>query len=290
MIEFRKRLGVAGASEAVQLKTESANGGFVDLTNKYDGTEAITCTIWPGDDREVTTTLPVTWDSGPLGQIRIAFPQATMATLEATWYSGLVTLADLTAELAEFRVVAEAGPGSATAPKVYHSYKDLLDEAPWAAKLADRLKDQSGFAEVAAESRRWVDAAILKAVPTLYWGLTGTPWARSGYLRAGLYDPYGSLGLGDDPTIAAALDADQLILTTATGRRFVQAAVYKTLSVICRRAVGMTADNDLLTLSKEYQDMADKKLASCVAEIDTNGDGTPEFVFSLAPKARVRRA
>lgn len=292
MLEFTKRQGVGGGSESIQLTTESANGGYVNLTDKYTGDEALSCVLWPGDDRAATATLPANWDDGPAGQVRITFTKDVMTTLEATWYSGLLTLADGSEALAEFRVVVEAGPGTATAPKVYHSYKDLLDEAPWAAKLASQLNDQSGFSEVAAESRRWVDAAILKAVPSLTWGQYSTPgYGTSSYgYGSAYYDPYGSLGLGDDPTIAAALDADQLTLTTATGRRFVQAAVYKTLSVILRRAVGVTPNNDLLTLSDKYEGMADKKLATCVAEIDVNADGIPEYVFSLAPRAKLRRA
>lgn len=289
MLTFTKRQGIADA-EALQLVTTTDAGGYTNLINKYTGSEALLCELWPGDDRAVTTTLPATWVSGPLGQVRITFRQATMATLEATWYSGLLTLADASEALAEFRVEVEAGPGTATAPKVYHSYKDLLDEAPWASKLASQLKDESGFAEVAAESRRWVDAAILKAVPSIYWGLNAIPGFGASSFGSALYDPYGSLGLGDDPVIAAALDADQLILTTATGRRFVQAAVYKTLSVILRRAISPAASNDLLTLSDKYENMAEKKLASCVAAIDVNGDGIPEYTFSLAPRAKLRRA
>jgi hypothetical protein len=289
MLEFKKIQGV-GDVEPITIRTPTSNGGFADLTDKYTGDEELLCVLWPGDDQAVTATLPATWDSGPLGQVRITFPQATMATLEATWYYGLLTLADSSEALAEFRVEVEAGPGAAAALKVYHSYKDLLDEAPWAAKLADQLKDQSGFAEVRAESRRWVDAAILRAVPTLDWGPTSYRTYAASFYGSLPYDPYGSLGLADDPTIAAALDADQLILTTSTGRRFVQAAVYKTLSVITRRAVGMTANNDLLALSEKYEVMADKKLATCVAEIDVNADGIPEHVFSLASRARLRRA
>lgn len=292
ILTFTRRQGVAGASETIQVTTLSDTGKYVPLLSKYDGTEALSCVLWPGDDQAVTTTLPATWDatSAPLGQVDVAFPLDAMTSLEVTWYDGMLRLADGSADLAAFRLEVTPGPGTATAGKVYHAYKDLLDELPYVGKLKDQLNDQSGFREVAADSRRWVDAAILRAVPSLEYGLTSMP-IQADWSRASIaYDPYGSLGLGDDPIIAAALDADQLVLTTSTGRRIVKAAVYKTLSVILRRAVGTNATNDLTALSTDYEKLAEKTLATCVAHIDVNADGIPEYVFSLAPRAKLRRA
>lgn len=293
MLTFTKRQGVSGGSEVVQIQTASANGGYTPLVNKYTGTEALSCVLWPGDDQVMTTTLSATWSDAPNGKVSIAFPLATMTTLDVTWYDAMLKLADGSADLAAFRLEVTAGPGTAVAGKVYHTYKDLTDELPFVRKLADHLNDQSGFREIAAESRQWVDAAILRATPPIYYGLNvmqsygeGSPGSLT---YAGWYDPYGSLGLSDDPIIAAALDADQLVLTTSTGRRFVKASVYKTLSVILRHAVGMQTTNDLMAMSKDYADMAERTLRSCVAHIDTNGDGYPEYVITLN-RTRLRRA
>ena len=115
------------------------------------------------------------------------------------------------------------------------------------------------------------DAAILRSVPV---GCCG--WHES-------------FGQGEDPTIAAALNAGQLIITTATGRRFVDAGVYYALSRILRRSVGYKTANDLVAMAAEYERDAKATLASCTAEIDVNGDGYPEYVFPLGI-ARVRRA
>lgn len=291
MLTITKRQGVSGGTEVVQVQTESDDGGFVPQINVYDGSETLACVLWPGDDQAVTATLPATWDetSAPLGKATIAFPLDVMTALEPSWYDAMLSIADGSADLAAFRLVVEPGPGTAAAGKVYHSYKDLTDEMPSVGKYADYLNDQSGFREVAAESRRWIDAEILQRAPVGCQGLYGPFGCQSWDGGYAYYDPYGARDQAEDPILAAALDADKLVLTTATGRRFVQAAVYKTLSVILRRAVGMNATNDLFTLSKRYEDMAKKTLASCIANIDVDGDGFAEYVVSLG-RNKVRRA
>jgi hypothetical protein len=285
MLTFSKRQGMADA-EVLQLMTATDSGGYAKLTDKYDGSEELLCVLWPGDDRSITTTLPASWDDGPLGKVRIEFPADVTTTLEPTWYGGLLSLASDSTLLAEFRVVVEAAPGSAAPPKVYHRYQDLVDELPWVGKLADQLNDQGGFVEVAAAARRWIDAAILRSVPVR--GAYGSPWYGFSSWDDSYNGVYGSLGQAEDPDVAAALDADQLDVTTATGRRFVEASIYWTLAKVLKRAVGMQANNDLLKLSDEYKDAADKKLATCVAVIDTNGDGVPEYVLPLNRRRMIR--
>lgn len=283
MLTFTKRQGSAGV-EVVQVVTEDGKGGYTPLVDKYVGDEDLVCILWPGDDRSTTTTLAATWDDGPAGKVRVAFPADATAALDATWYSGLLSLASDSTALADFRLVVEAGPGTAAAPKTYHAYRDLLDELPWIATLADQMKDQSGFVEVAADARRWIDAAILRSVPD--GGFLGLPWRGS---WVGAYTGvYGALDQADDPTIAAALDADQLMLGTATGRRFVRASVYYTIAKVLRRAVGVKGDNDLLTLSKQYAADAERELYGSTAQIDVDGDGAPDYVFPLN-RARLRR-
>jgi hypothetical protein len=292
MLEFRRRKGVAGATETVQLQTLSASGGFTPALNVYDGSESLECDLWPGDDRSVVGSLPMTWNDAPNALVDIAFPLDVMTALDVTWYSGMGKLADGSADLIEFRLEVTPGPGSASAPAAYHTYKDLTDELPWIGKLADLLQDQSGFAEVAALARKWIDAAILRVVPDQDWSRLACGWGR-GYgtwgAGSGYYGYYGSTGQAQDPIIAAALDANQLMLTTATGHRFVEASVYYTLGRILKRAAGMQQTQDLIGMGDDYMKQAEKKLMSCKAEIDTNGDGVAEYVFPLN-RTIVRRA
>src|SRR6185312_14246149 len=104
MLTIKRRYGVAGAPEIIQARALSDNGGYVDATGIYDGSESLTCQLWPGDDRSETTTLPATWFDASAGQIKVEFPLAAMATLEVTWYDVMLRLTDSSADLAAFRL------------------------------------------------------------------------------------------------------------------------------------------------------------------------------------------
>jgi hypothetical protein len=296
MYTHKLRKGASGQL-SLQVRRLSADGvGYEDAEGVYTGSEPLSCSLWPGDDRAQAASLAATWEDAPAGKVRVEIPSATTIGLAVGAYKGAVTLTATARDVAYFRLEVESSPGSAAEPKAYHTYADLTAELPWVGKLANPNQDQSGFAELAGEARRWIDAAILRSVPSRNWPQLG--FGYGGGLRGGSsggcrsWGPggvYGSLGNAEDPTIAAALDANQLIITTATGRRFVQASVYYTLYKILRRAAGMQQSDELIAMAAEYKRDAEAMLNSCTAEIDTNGDGVPEYVFPLG-RVQVRRA
>ena len=290
-----QRQGVGGSPVSLQVQRRAAKGGFEPAANLFDGSEPIQCVLWAGDDRAQATTLPCSWLDAASGTVKVQFPAATMAGLDVGWYQALVERTDLSQSLVAFRVQVEPGPGTSGKPSSYHTYADLTAELPWVGKLADYLQDQSGFAEVAGEARQWIDAAILRSVPARDWRRFG-PGLGLGFGAGGRCSSWGSgsggdqpVGLSEDPDVAAALAAGQLMTATATGRRFVRASVYYTLSKILRRSIGYKAANDLIEMAAQYRRDADALLASCVAEIDVNADGVPEYVFPLN-RVQVRRA
>lgn len=269
MLTFRKRYGVGGGSETIQLRAADENGGFADLTGEFDGSEPLTALVWPGDDRAQTATLPAEWDDGPAGRVRVDFPLETMTALAVGWYDGMLKLADGSLDLAAFRVEVLPGPGTGGAPKAYHTYQDLTDELPWVGKLADYLQDQSGFAEVAAESRRWIDGCVLAAVPS-----------RGSVPNPRQFDLGGS-GLAHSVEIAELLDADGLDVTSPAGRRIVRAAVHRSLATILGRSVGMPGRTDLIDLADRHARKADNALMSAVAEIRAEPDGPVLYAIPL---------
>lgn len=285
MYKITIRKGASG-TDSIQLRRVK-DGGFEDATDQYTGSEELACAVWPGDDRAQAATLPVSWQDAPGGIVRVDFPAETTATLDVGWLSGAVWLVDGVRDLIYFSLVVESSPGSASAPPAYHTYQDLTNELPFIRELADKMQDQSGFAEASGEARRWIDAAILRAVPSQDWYQfgCGSGWGRG--WGGGV--AYGSTGQAEDPTIAAALNANQLMITTATGHRFVKASVYYALSRILERAVGFRTSEDLASLAARYEARAKSTLNSCTAEIDTNADGVPEYVFDLG-SIQVRRA
>ena len=266
-----RRYGVGGSPEPMTVMTTAVNGGFEPADGMFSGSEAITAVVWPGDDRSVSATLTVTWNTAP--NVLVQFPLATMQALSVGWYDGMVKLADDSRDLIAFRLQVESGPGSATAAKVYCSYQDLLSELPWIGKLAETLQDQNGFAETRGEARDWINSIILNASACSFYGLRSYQdrWDWN----------FSSSATSFDSAVKAALDADQLMLTTDTGKQIVKAAVYKSLATILGRAVGMQGNNELLRMSREYQSKADGKILVCIAELDTDDDGTAERTIRL---------
>jgi hypothetical protein len=81
--------------------------------------------------------------------------------------------------------------------------------------------------------------------------------------------------------VATALAADQLMLDNPNGKRLVRTSTYKALSIVLRRAVGKSANNDMIALASYYASQSENALISSVAEIDTNDDGVADIIIRL---------
>jgi hypothetical protein len=277
-IKWTKRFGVAGATETVQIR-DGRGDALTTPPGNFTGSETFACTIWPGDDRTATTTLPAAWLSYEDGTVDVTFPLATMQALAVGFYQWELKLSDGSVDCAVGTLDVTSGPGSGTAPSAYHTYADLVNELPWVGELRDYLQDQSGFAEVSQDAYDWINAAILKAVPVGGVGIISRQnfWWWSTPASSGTSPP-----LGEDAVIAGYLDDGKLITTTATGKRFVRASVYYTLGMILGRAIGMNTSQNVNALSGQYLRMAHEMLAKCTAEIDIDDDDVADYVIPLS--------
>ena len=246
--------GVDGSPVRFSVQAVSPNGGFAPAAGQYEGDEPIVCQVWPGGDRSQVATLPVEWvgpndaepfdPSNPL--VLASLPAAAYADLDAGVYKCRIAFADLSVHLVDFDLEVRDGPGSGVARPVYHTYKQLCDEFPAIDRLNDHLHDETGFADVSADSRDWIDAEIL---------VSAAGQIDCWYARA--------------TDFAAALEADAIDLTTPMGKRLVKAAVNKSLAQIMWRAVGMTnAPTDLEAEAARRDALAESLLRSCRIAID----------------------
>jgi len=262
MLTIQVAKGVDGSPVRFRIMAPDRNGGYSPAAGMLDGTEPLTCEVWPGSDRAVVATLPAelagpdddtpfdTNDPHALTQ----FPRASFDALDAGTYRARTQLADLSALLVEFAVELRDGPGASLARPAYHTYKQLCDECSFADRLSDHLHDETGFADVAADARDWIDAAILSAVPT------------RGVNRLRSYEWGWDWGPSDPARYAEALGSGSLELTTPDGMRIVRASVYRTLAVLYRRAVGMTnAPVDFIAEGGKYQARAEAELILATA-------------------------
>lgn len=258
MLTFTVTKGVLNSPQVIAIIGPAELGGVSVAAGQFDDAPALTCTLWPGDDRASVGTLAATWHDAPAALVRIDFTQATIDALETGWVKSIVTLASTGLVIAEFEIKIEAGPGSRAARPVYCSYQDLEDELSWIEDLRSETKDQSGFAEARADARDWIDSVILAAVPGESGdGLRSYSWGWTWGGECNLGRRYSDL-----------LTSNGLDVTSVSGRRIVKAAVYQSLSTILERCVGSSAGggHDLVQMSNDYRIKADALIICCTAD------------------------
>lgn len=261
-----KYLAVAGSDDVLDLIGPGEQpGSLAPVSEGFDGTEPLTCVLWPGGESAPVAYPAVAWGDGidafdpERPCVRIAWPlTGVIDQLRVGWWSGRVSLADLSCHLIEFRFQVLAGPDSAaTAPRVgLHAPRDLRVECPWIDRLAESI-DQAGFLEAAAEARDWIEGRAMRRVSACH---------RARY--------------------AAAMADPGIVTTGVGGRSIVKASVYYTLAQIFRRAVGMSNPPvDLIDASAAYEARADMELSTAYAEFD----GLPRIAMGGIIVGRVTR-
>lgn len=244
-----KYLAVAGSDDVLDLVGPGEQpGSLAPVSEGFDGTEPLTCVLWPGGESAPVAYPPVAWGDGdgvfdPARPcVRVSWPLAGVVDqLRVGWWSGRVALADLSCHLIEFRFAVLAGPDStAVAPRAgLHTPRDLRVECPWIDQLAEPI-DQTGFLEAAAEARDRIEERAMRRAPSC---------RRDSY--------------------AAALADPGLVTTGVGGRAIVRASVYYTLAMVHRRAVGMSNPPvDLIDAAKDYEARAERELSAAYAEFD----------------------
>lgn len=286
-----KFAGVGGSPDAIAVVGPATDGGgLAPASGAFAGTEPLSCVVWPGGTSPPVAWPPVAWgdDAGSFDPdkpvLTVSWPPATVAALSPGWWRGRVSLADMSANLAEFRVQVLDGPdAAATSPRAaLHSYADLRFECPWIERLQEDV-DQAGFAAAGAEARDWIEQRAAASVsevwqptrPAVAW-----PWAWGV-----LYQPYvPPAPIRKD--YEAAIAATGLDLSGTNGRLIVKASVHYALSMIFRRAVG--APNppvDLTDGSKFHESKAVETLNRAEVRV---GD-LPPIRFGDVAVGRLRR-
>lgn len=272
MLTIQRTRGVAGPPEAIVPVQRAVLGGY-EPSDQFEDMPAVTCEVWPGGGLPVALTLPAEWSVD--GEAAATFvvvdtPQSAMDALSTGRYGARIRLASDGSEIVRFAVAMYPGVGSSEVRPAYHLYDDMLREQPMIEKYEDDLRDQTGFAATAADTRNWIDAKILKA---------SCRNRRCGSTR------YGTPSL----TYAEALAAGHLVLTDPGGSQVVQASIYRTLSVLMRRIEGMSnAPDDIRDLRGEYQAWADEALDDVRLSFDP-ATGLAPVTLGGMPIGRVTR-
>jgi hypothetical protein len=264
VIECQQSQGVAGYDLLV-LYREDANGGYTPASDVFTGDETFAAEIWPGSDRAVVLTPAVSWAVVEDAAVRIDYTVEDLALLWPGRFLGRVLCNEKPGLFAEFALKLASGPGLREARPVYHTFRDLKDEYPDIERLQSLLEDETGFADLSADARDWIDAEVLDA---------GRSQVHCWWLRRAGY--------------ADALAADGLDLATPGGRAIVRASVNKTIASIMRRAMFVTnAPDGLKEEAKEREEEAERLLRSSTARF--TGGSLRSIRLGAMPVGRVVR-
>lgn len=243
------------------------------LTGAFDGTEAITCVAWSGEDQTVAFTLPVVWDNAPLGTIKVQVPGPISAAQDVGLYQCLVKLADDSEALARFTLDIRHAPGTGVETITpYCSYQDLEEYAPWV-RLVQTEEDLAGFLDKRVQAREWFDWLVLNNYRGASVGLFenhstlafvfggGVGWRRS---------------LGPSPSLITYLQQNKLIVRP----QVIRCCAYKAISYIGLSQIGL--NNQFAVYGAYYRDQVDREATGITAEIDLTGTGIGSLFINLS--------
>lgn len=157
-----------GISCVVTVQLVDSDGA--DLVNKYDGTEALSATAWPGDDQAQAFACTAAWNDAALGLVDLTIPSANTVDEDDGIYQWLIQLANDSAVLARGSMFVSGTPGTGLPgdPDLTSLQYLQLSLAP--VTLSQAQTDYLPYAVQAASNlaRRFCNQQITRSVYTQY--------------------------------------------------------------------------------------------------------------------------
>lgn len=228
-----------------------------DVITSYLGTDTLEAKVWPGDDQGVLFLPQAEWEGGDAGTGRVLVwgsRQDVSALTPGTYYLLItVTRADRTKEAYSSYFVVTPGPGLAAPLRAYCTIDDLRDEYEDVDSLQTR-RNQAGFADVRAKTRKDVDSVVLSC----YRG--DRLWLRD------ILDGGGLVKTTDVVKLATLWS-----LASILGAKLPDAATV---------AAGRSSAHQ--QAAARFERRANALAKSLVAEIDIDGDGIADITVNCA--------
>jgi hypothetical protein len=242
-------------------------GSYDPLSN------ALKCQIWPGDDQPPVHVhgLEAVWEDASSGKYSIRIPPLDTC-LDTAIYSIRVVMDDIDGlkEVYRGKIRIVDAPGCYPDKlKVYCSYRDLLDKAPWIDTLQTDM-DRSGFMRQRSAAKSWIDMAIIKRSKVL-----DDSWHDStNYLYYGVVPPNFAYS-----SYVAKLISDGKIMVDDTIKSI--AAAY-TVHLICETQFSPSgAYGPYLEISRRMYGSAAHELETAIIHFDANSDGLADLHIEI---------
>lgn len=259
---------IQGTQAVYQIALLDANG---DPITSYTASDSLSAEVWPGDDQSTIFTPSVEWIDATAGTLKLSFATADTSSIDPGKYKAVVyiTVAGQDPVAAWYGLVdILAAPGSATLPKTYGSYEDMLVYALWIKDLPN-ADFATGFVENRAEARRWLDTVIQRH----YRSFFGVPKSDGT-----AYYAYPMLNIGQDKVLKDWLDADYLMLTDQVREVVAKRAIGSVLTQL----YGPTQEGSAYQQEgRKFLAEADSLVKSMVAQLDLNNDGFGDVMIDL---------
>lgn len=256
-----------GVDRDYQLQLNDPTTGL-PLTSVYAGSETLSAVIWDGADGPAVATPSATWISGPLGTIKLTLAAANTASLDVQPWPIRVSIATggRTFPAWEGWLDLQPSPGSGSTLKSYCSFADMLQYGGQWVKQLLTTANRAGFLEERNRARTKLDEWILANWrPAVSYSTRTGPWGWSSTESP-------------NKTLKAHLDADKLIVTEKAREITARLA----LGFACEAKLDPSEAADPWARQARYQFRKASALAvTYVAEVDTNGDGYPEYAINL---------
>jgi hypothetical protein len=252
----------------VTLRDQDGNA----ITN-YDGTEALTATVWPGADMPASFTAVTTWITPASGTIRIAVAAADTSSLTTGRYQLLARVQPAGRDPVDAygcSIDILQGPGAGTKPKMYVDYGHLLRYGRGWIRQLQTDDDEAGFAQQIGRATSWFDDVLhahwrVASMVLVVGGQAFGP-RRSGARSTWLQDQL-------DAVPPKIMFNDQIRECVAK----------KALAYICEGQIGVGEQSrEYGRLARMYHGQSDY-LATCLTvSLDTDGNGFPDVTISCS--------
>lgn len=241
--------------------------GFDPLVN------VLTCQIWPGDDQPPIPIngLDATWENAANGAYSIRIPPLDQCLATAI-YSIRVLMNGFDGQKEVYRGkirIVDAPGHYPDKLKVYCSYRDILDKAPWIDSLQTDM-DRSGFMRQRSAAKSWIDTAIIKRSKIL-----DNSWHYSNrYMYYGVVPPNFSYSV----YIAKLISDGKMMVDEVIN----SIAAYYAVHLICETQFSPGGSfGPYLDISRRMYGSAAHQLETAIIHFDANDDGKSDLQIEI---------
>lgn len=263
---------IKGTSKDIILQAQNPDG---TVPTVFLDTDELVTNLFAGEGQPALLLPATFWADASTATFVVAFNNDDSADLGVAVYKAVTTATrdGRSAAVANWSLSILPNIGTNAALTVYCELSDMLPYFPGLSKIQDEVTDWAGFITQRAAARRWLENVIQEHYrPNAGFGLTtfGNSVTAFGPRRTGSYNKQ----------LQQYLDADKLMV--APPRRVVEITAKYAIGLVCMAQItGSDARSSFYQQRGDYfMQEAINGTLGYIAEVDTNGDGYPEYVIS----------